>query len=79
MLVLTRNAGDSLMIGDDIKITVLAIGPGNFVRIGVNAPKNVPVHREEVYQRIQREQVKQAKEIPIKEKRKTLSIFKRSN
>lgn len=76
MLVLTRNTGDSLMIGDDIKITILAVGPGNFVRVGVNAPKHIPVHREEVYQRIQLEKPKNTKIANTPRKRLTFT-FKR--
>ena len=54
MLILTRRIGETLMIGDDVQITILNV-IGNQVRIGVDAPKHVPVHREEIYQRIQNE------------------------
>ena len=55
MLILTRRAGETVMIGNDVTITVLGV-KGNQVRIGINAPKDVAVHREEIYERIQSEQ-----------------------
>lgn len=51
MLILTRRVGESLMIGDEVSVTILGV-KGNQVRIGINAPKDVAVHREEIYQRI---------------------------
>ncbi len=56
MLVLTRRMGETLIIGDDVTITVLEV-KGNQVRFGINAPKEVSVHRTEIYQRIQQEKL----------------------
>jgi carbon storage regulator len=55
MLILTRRVGETVMIGDEVTVTVLGV-KGNQVRVGINAPKNVAVHREEIFERIKREQ-----------------------
>ena len=55
MLILTRRVGETVMIGNEVTVTVLGV-KGNQVRIGVNAPKDVAVHREEIYERIKREE-----------------------
>ena len=54
MLILTRRVGETVMIGDDVTVTVLGV-KGNQVRVGVNAPRDVAVHREEIFERIKRE------------------------
>ena len=61
MLILTRRVGETLMIGDAVTVTVLGV-KGNQVRIGVNAPKDVSVHREEIFERIQQEKAQPADE-----------------
>lgn len=54
MLILTRRVGETLTVGDDVTVTVLSVR-GNQVKLGINAPPDIAVHREEIYQRIQRE------------------------
>lgn len=60
MLILTRRVGETVMIGNEVTVTVLGV-KGNQVRIGVNAPKDVAVHREEIYERIRREEDQEGK------------------
>jgi len=55
MLILTRRVGETVVIGDEVQVTVLGV-KGNQVRLGVNAPRDVSVHRQEIYERIQKEQ-----------------------
>jgi carbon storage regulator len=64
MLILTRRVGETVVIGDDVTVTVLGV-KGNQVRLGVNAPKQVAVHREEIYERIQREQADERAAVQI--------------
>jgi carbon storage regulator len=59
MLILTRRVGETLMIGNDVAVTVLGV-KGNQIRLGIEAPKDVPVHREEVYARVQEEKSKKS-------------------
>jgi carbon storage regulator len=56
MLILTRRVGETLMIGNDVTVTVVAVN-GNQVRIGIGAPKDVAVHREEIFERVKQEKV----------------------
>lgn len=63
MLILTRRTGETVMIGDTVTITVLGV-KGNQVRVGINAPRDVAVHREEIYERIRREQQGESGDLP---------------
>lgn len=63
MLILTRRAGETVMIGSDVTITVLGV-KGNQVRIGIDAPKDVAVHREEIFERIQNEKAVDGRDEP---------------
>jgi len=63
MLILTRRVGETLMVGNDITVTVLGV-KGNQVRVGINAPKSVAVHREEIFARIQRENAAASTPLP---------------
>ncbi|WP_020395421.1 carbon storage regulator CsrA [Thiolinea disciformis] len=66
MLILTRRVGETLMIGDEVSVTVLGV-KGNQVRLGINAPKDVAVHREEIYERIHHENTGQQPAIVAEE------------
>lgn len=66
MLILTRRVGETVMIGDEVSVTVLGV-KGNQVRVGVNAPKSVTVHREEVYRKIEEEKARGLQNAPVKE------------
>lgn len=59
MLILTRKLNESIIIGDDVVVTIVEIEKGH-VRLGVKAPKDIPVHRKEIYERIQEENIKAA-------------------
>jgi carbon storage regulator len=74
MLILSRRVGETLMIGDDVSITILAL-KGNQVRIGINAPKNVAFHRSEIYERIKDEgrAIAQSHDEPLELRRRLLT------
>lgn len=60
MLILTRKTGESLLVGDDVEITVLSVR-GSQVKLGVNAPKDIAVHRQEIYQKIKETEMQKSK------------------
>ena len=66
MLVLTRKIGESFVVGDDIKVTIIDIIGGNKVRVGIEAPQEIPVYREEIYELIKRENQQAASTDPDK-------------
>jgi len=66
MLILTRRAGEALMVGENVRVTVLGV-KGNQVRIGVDAPKEVAVHREEIYDRIKKEKESRLESLDIQD------------
>jgi carbon storage regulator len=63
MLILTRRVGETVMIGDEVTVTVLGVKGGQ-IRLGINAPRSVTVHREEIYERIKREEQSQTADCP---------------